>query len=107
MTEQLEHRVTIVEIKVREALEIAKAAREDARMALEAWRKRQLADNSLLNTLRETQIEHGQLLREHGQRLDRLEGKFDRLERKVDEGFTMVALGLSQISALIKNVERP
>jgi phage shock protein A len=107
MTEQLEHRVS-------EALEIAKAAREDARMALEAWRKRQLADNSLLNTLRETQIEHGQLLKEHGQllkehgqRLDRLEGKVDRLERKVDEGFTMVSLGMSQIAALIKNVERP
>lgn len=82
-------------------------------MALEAWRKRQLADNSLLNTLRETQIEHGQLLKqhgallkEHGERLDRLEGKVDRLEGKVAEGFAKMSLGMDKIIALIKEVER-
>jgi phage shock protein A len=113
MTEQLEHRVTIAEIKVREALEIAKAAREDARMALEAWRTRQRMDNELLNKLRETQIEHGQLLRqhgallkEHGERLDRLEGKVERLEGKVTEGFAKMSLGMDTIIALLKNIER-
>ncbi|GAA5157850.1 hypothetical protein [Amycolatopsis dongchuanensis] len=106
MTEQLESRVVVAEATAKEALEIAKTAREDARMATEAWRARQRMDNALLNSLRATQLEHGKILEEHGRRLDRLERKVDRLERKVDEGFTKISLGMSQIVALITNLQR-
>ncbi|MFD9895399.1 hypothetical protein ACFWY9_39165 [Amycolatopsis sp. NPDC059027] len=50
---------------------------------------------SLLNAIRETQLEQGQRL--------------DRLERKVDEGFTKVNLGMNQITVLLQSVidQRP
>ncbi|MFE0026490.1 hypothetical protein [Amycolatopsis sp. NPDC059021] len=50
---------------------------------------------SLLNAIRETQLEQGQRL--------------DRLERKVDEGFTKVNLGMNQITVLLQSAidQRP
>ncbi|MTD56166.1 hypothetical protein [Amycolatopsis pithecellobii] len=113
MTEQLEHRMTVVELNAREALEIAKTAREDARMALEAWRTRQLTDNELLNKLRETQIEHdqllkehSQLLREHSQLLREHSQRIDRLEGEMKAGFGTMSLGMDTIIDLLRNLER-
>jgi hypothetical protein len=113
-----------------QAIAIAREAREDARMArsvaqsalmvanmvaidVASIRDGQRAHTKALNALRETQMEQGQRLdRVEGRldrvevRLDRVEVRLDRLEKKVDEGFSMVSVGMAEIVALIKNVER-
>lgn len=91
-----------VEEGTAEAIALAHEARDDAFMAktagLAAFRIAEdarvmlRAQQRSLQALRETQVEQGQRL--------------DRLENKVDEGFTMVSLGMSEIAALIKNIER-
>jgi choline dehydrogenase-like flavoprotein len=116
MTEHLEHRMNKVEEGTAEAIAIAHDARDDAQMAktaaLGAFRIAQdarvmlRAQQRSLQALRETQVEQGQRLDRLEGNVDRLENKVDRLERKVDDGFTMVSLGMSEIAALIKNVER-
>lgn len=55
------------------------------------------AHTKLLGALRETQVEHGQ-------RLDGLDQRLDALERKVDHGFSTLAVGQAEISALLKNM---
>ncbi|MFL6143685.1 MAG: hypothetical protein ACJ72N_17720 [Labedaea sp.] len=55
--------------------------------SLEALRHTQLEQS-------QTQLEHTQTLLEHGRRLD-------RLETKMDDGFTKLALGQAQITALL------
>ena len=59
------------------------------------------AHTRTLNALRETQLEHGQ-------RLDRLDGKVTGLDAKVDQldaemkhGFSMMSVGMAQITALL------
>ncbi|GAB2979469.1 hypothetical protein LWP59_40160 [Amycolatopsis acidiphila] len=109
MTEQLERRVTKLEDEMPEAIAVAQDARDHASMAniladgaftvAQDVRATLRAHTRSLNALRETQVEHGQ-------RLDRLEQKVDGLGRKVDEGFTMMSLGMSKITALITNIER-
>lgn len=109
MTEQLEYRVTKLEDEMAEALAIAREARHDAAMAetgargafalAEDLRAMLRAHTKSLNALRETQFEHGQ-------HLDRLEGKVDRLDLKFDEGFTAMSLGMSEITAILNNLER-
>lgn len=116
MTTQPEDRIAKLEDELPEAIAVAHDARDHASMAniladgaytlAKDVRATQRAHTRSLNALRETQVEHGQ-------RLDRLEGKVDRLEEKMDglnlkfdEGFAMVSLGMSQIQALIRNVER-
>lgn len=94
--------MTKLEDDVPEAIAIAHDARDHAFMAntladgafaiAKDVRAMLRAQQRSLQALRETQVEHGQRL--------------DRLENKVDEGFTKVALGMSRIAALIKNIER-
>jgi len=55
----------------------------------------------VLNALRETQLEHGEKLREHDARFDRLEIRFDGLEREMRNGFSTLAVGMAQITALL------
>lgn len=50
------------------------------------------AHTKSLNSLRETQLEQGNEIRELRQGLS-------RLEEKVDHGFSMVAVGMAQINA--------
>ena len=66
------------------------------------------AHTRTLNALRETQLEHGERLsgvdgRLGGVegRLGGVEGRLDRLENKVDHGFSMVSVGMAQLTALL------
>lgn len=57
----------------------------------------QLALNAhfrVLNALRETQLDHGR-------RLDSLEGRFDGLESEMRDGFSVLNLGVAQITAML------
>jgi transposase-like protein len=54
------------------------------------------AHTQTLNALRETQAEHSRMHREHTER-------FDRLEQKVDHGFSIMSVGMAQITALLTN----
>lgn len=98
-----------------EALEIARAARDDAAAARvlatgaskdAGEMKAQLqAHTKVLNALRETQLEQGSRLDRVEGRLDRVEGRLDRLETEVQNGFTMVASGMARITELIESRE--
>ncbi|HET9138587.1 hypothetical protein [Actinophytocola sp.] len=55
----------------------------------------------VLNALRETQLAHDEKLKQHDTRFDRLETKFDELEAKMTDGFSTVAVGQAQITALL------
>jgi hypothetical protein len=95
--DEIRDRVTRLEGQMAEIRADAAAARVLAGAAdrdVAEFRGELRAHRSLLNALRETQLEQGQLLADHGVRLD-------RLERKVDEGFTKVGLGMAQITALL------
>ncbi|GHF57815.1 hypothetical protein FHX82_000222 [Amycolatopsis bartoniae] len=108
MTEQLEARVAKLEDEVPEAIAIARDARHHAAMAEALARGASLeagdcvsilrGHTNLLNAIRDDHVEQGQ-------RLDRVEQRMDRIEKEMKEGFSMVAVGMSQITALIKGVE--
>ena len=59
------------------------------------------AHTRTLNALRETQLEHGERLSGVDGRLGGVEGRLDRLENKVDHGFSMVSVGMAQLTALL------
>ncbi|HVV09092.1 hypothetical protein [Amycolatopsis sp.] len=89
------------------AIEIALEARETSRMALDEARKaRWLASNGVLNALRDTQIEHGKILVQHGARLDALEREMREGFTEMREKFSTLQLGMSQITALLTNLQR-
>jgi hypothetical protein len=82
----------------------AAAARELASGAYEDLSRVQLALNAhfhVLNALRETQLDHGRRLDSLEGRFDRLEGRFDRLESEMREGFSVLNLGMAQITAML------
>jgi uncharacterized protein (DUF3084 family) len=82
----------------------AAAARELASGAYEDLSRVQLALNAhfrVLNALRETQLDHGRRLDSLEGRFDRLEGRFDRLESEMREGFSVLNLGMVQITAML------
>lgn len=101
---RLEHQMSDVRKDAAAARILAGAADRD----VSEMRTRLLAHTKILNALRETQLEHGvRLGRLEGRfdglegRFDGLEGRFDGLENKVDHGFSMVSVGMAQITALL------
>jgi septal ring factor EnvC (AmiA/AmiB activator) len=100
----LQGRVTRLEQEMDEVRHLARSTdREVADVSI-----RLSAQTRVINALRETQIEHGDLLKSHSEilkshdkRLDSLEIKVDRLEAKVDRGFTMLAAGQERITDLL------
>ena len=106
--DDLEARVTHLEHSVADVRRDAAAARVLAGAAdrdVSEFRQELNAHTKTLNALRETQLEHGK-------RLDTLETKFDAMDRKIDamdrkmtDGFSTVAVGMAQITALIRNAE--
>jgi hypothetical protein len=96
----------------------AAAARELASGGYEELSRVQLALNAhfrVLNALRETQLDHGRRLDSLERRFtglegrfDGLEGRFDGLERRFDglesemrEGFSVLNVGMAQITAML------
>jgi hypothetical protein len=96
--EELEARVTALEEKVQHIGQDAAAARVLAGAAdrdVAAFGAKLDAHTKLLGALRETQIEHGQ-------RLDSLEQKVRSGFSEMREGFTKLAIGQAEITALLK-----
>lgn len=67
----------------------------------------------VLDALRETQLDQGRRLDSLEGRLDSLEGRFDSLdgrlgalEGKVDNGFSMLSVGMAQLTALLTDLTR-
>jgi chromosome segregation ATPase len=99
--DDLEARVTHLEHSVTDARRDAAAARVLAGAAdrdVSEFRQELKAHTKTLNALRETQLEHGQ-------RLDSLETKMDAMDRKMSDGFSTVAVGMAEITALIRHAE--
>lgn len=122
--DELETRLVRLEENARRAREEAGAALALARGAdndVSLMNDELRAHTGVLNALRETQLEHGELLRAHGERLDRVEQKVDNLERKVDDGFrkidenfrvveekfAVVGAGLAEIKDLLTDRGQP
>jgi hypothetical protein len=120
--EELGERVTALEHKVHEVQATADSARADAAAArvlaggadrdVSAFGAKLDVHKALLEALRETQVEQGQRLtgvegRLSGVegRLTGVEGRLTSLEGKVDKGFSMLATGQAQITALLRNIE--
>ncbi|MFC4080031.1 hypothetical protein [Amycolatopsis samaneae] len=96
--EDLEARVVSLEQQVAHIRQDAAAARVLAGAAdrdVSEFRQTLNGHISVLNAVRETQLEQGQRL--------------ENLERKVDEGFTKVNLGMNQITVLLQSAidQRP
>ncbi len=112
--EDLEARVIALEEKVQHVREDAAAARVLAGAAdrdVAEFKQTLKAHTTVLNALRETQVEHGQILAVHGQRLDSIESKVEALDSKVevldakvDSGFTKVNIAVGQIATLLQRV---
>jgi hypothetical protein len=89
----------------------AAAARELASAGYEDMSNMQLALNAhfrVLNALRETQLDHGRRLESlEGRftglegRFTGLEGRFDGLETEMREGFSVLNIGMAQITAML------
>ncbi|MGH3768090.1 MAG: hypothetical protein ACRDS0_10805 [Pseudonocardiaceae bacterium] len=58
-----------------------------------------------LNALRETQVDFGRQLAGQGSRIDALDRKIDEQSREMREGFSTLATGMAQITALLTNRE--
>ena len=98
--EDLEARVIALEEKVQHVREDAAAARVLAGAAdrdVAEFKQTLKAHTTVLNALRETQVEHGQ-------RLDNIESKVEVLDAKVDSGFTKVNIAVGQIATLLQRV---
>ncbi|CAM3332606.1 hypothetical protein KIPE111705_03060 [Kibdelosporangium persicum] len=111
---EFETRLTAVEQEVQLARSDAAAARVLARCAdrdVETINNRLAAQKALIEAVRETQIEHGQILREHSRRFGVIDARFDGvdarfggLETEMREGFTRQAVGQAQITALLTTI---
>ena len=98
--EDLEARVAAIEEKLRSTREDAAAARVLAGAAdrdVAEFKQTLKAHTTVLNALRETQVEHGQ-------RLDGIESKVEALDARVDSGFTKVNIAVGQIATLLQRV---
>jgi chromosome segregation ATPase len=113
--DELGERVATLETQVREIRADAAAARVLAGAAdrdVSEFKQILQGHTRTLNALRETQVAQGERLTGLEGKFDGLEGKFDRLEGrverlegKVDEGFSMMSVGMAQITALLRNLE--
>jgi chromosome segregation ATPase len=103
--EELAERVTALESQVREIRTDAAAARVLAGAAdrdVSEFKQILHAHTRTLNALRETQVELREELRGE---LATVNTRIDRLEGKVDEGFSMMSVGMAQITALLRNLD--
>ena len=103
---RLEHEMIQARGDAAAARVLAGAADRDVSLMQDELR----AHTRSLNALRETQVEHGQMLEDHGQRLDRLERKVDDGFKQVDANFRTVGgefskinTGMAHITALLTN----
>jgi chromosome segregation ATPase len=115
--EDLEARVAALEDTVQKIREDAAAARVLAGGAdrdVAAFDAKLRAHTTVLNALRETQLEHGETLREHGEAL-RQHGETLRqhgeaivaLDRKMTEGFITLNTGMTRIAAVLERLAGP
>ncbi|GGS21610.1 hypothetical protein [Actinokineospora fastidiosa] len=105
----VEERITELEREVASIREVAEDARVDAKAArtlaagtdrdLAVIREQQKADRSLIQALRDTQIEHGQ-------RLTRLEEKVDRGFERIDLRFEQIDRNFDQVNENFAHVDR-
>lgn len=105
--EELEARVSALEAEVRLIREDVAAARILAGGAdrdVAALSAKIDMHKALLDALRETQIEQGQKLDALKIRLDGLESRLNGLEREMRSGFAKLAVGQSEILALLNRL---
>ena len=101
--EELEARVAALESAVKVIREDAAAARVLAGGAdrdVSAFGAKLDTHKVLLEALRETQVEQGQMIAEQGRRIG-------GLEREMREGFSKLAIGQAEITTLLKNLANP
>lgn len=93
-------RLSAVEHEAAAARQLAAAAYEEVGSLAAGVR----ANTSLLNALRDTQIEQGSRLDRVEGRLDRVEGRLDSLETEVRVGFAMTGQGMATIVGLLERI---
>lgn len=105
---ELDQRVTRLEYEMAEARYLARKADKD----VSDYRAVLHGHTSVLNSLRETQVEHGIRLDrlEHKvdgleHKVDGLEHKVDGLERRLDEGFSMVNENFTKVDENFAKVD--
>jgi hypothetical protein len=86
----LEQQMTAVSAEAKAAFVLAREADRDVFVT----RDKLNAHTKVLNALRQTQLEHGEKLREH-------DARFDGLEREMRNGFSTLNVGIAQIIALL------
>lgn len=108
--EELEARLTALETKVQQFGADAAAARILAGGAdrdVSAFAARLDAQTKLLTALRETQVEQGQKLDEHSAEIAGLKQDVASLSQRVDQGFSTLAVGQAEITALLNRLIDP
>lgn len=120
--DDIESRLSTVERDVVELREQLALARSDAAAArtlaagadhdVSEVRSELRAHTQALNALRETQVDfarqlsnHGRQLADQGRRIDVLSRQVDERGREMCEGFSTLATGMAQITALLTNRE--